>query len=1052
MWSLVLGGLFSAFTIRREFFPEMDSDSARIALSLPGASPDEVEESLGRKVEDAVSDLDGVEKVTTILLEGGGSVIVKFEDSGDISKHLDDVRDRIELLQDLPEEADRSRVMELKAHIPVIQVTVFGEVDEETLKRSIRSVEDDLKSSPRMGSVIVSGARGYEIRIEVDHVALLRLGLPLTAVAEAVTAWMKEVPGGTIRAADGQIAVRTMGVEERADRIREIVVRADSDGRMWRLSDIATVEEGFVDDETSEKFNGAPAAKCTVYKGVGDDAIDMAQFVRGYVAGRRGEPSGAGWRESIFGGPRLEGFALGMKRGPLPVEIRAHNDLARIIDGRLNLLVDNAFQGAFLVFLTLLFGVNYRAAWWVMTGIAVAIFGTLLIMNVTGVTLNLLTMFSLLIVIGMLEDDAIVFTESIERVRVVEGLPPEEAAVRGTTKVMWPVIASVMITIVAFAPLGMVEGAMGDMLGELPIVVSIALFVSLLEAICMLPSHIAHSMMRIASGKTWWLDRALAGWDRWRDGTAWPWLERKYRLLAEWCVLHRYVTVSAAVSLLIVSLALVAGGQLPFTFLPTDDTETVVVDLRLPLGSSVERTKLVGARVEAACRSQPEVAAVTSLYGLRIDWQTAITDAASGNIAQLFIELHPIEQRDRHSNEVVDSIRRAVGGIPEVEQLTFSEVSGGPPGEDISLEVVGDNIETIREAVALIEDDLRQFKGVLAVSDDDFDAAPEIQVSIKPSAAALGLTPAIVARQIRGAIHGIDAHVHTADREDIDVRVRLDHATRTRLDLGTNMWIVAPGGTITPLCEVADAREGAGEAVVRRIDRKRAITVNADTEMGTYPELVVEALAGTLHQIATEMPGVDVRMAGKQRDRADAFSTIPYAAGAALLLIFAILAWLFGSYTQPLAVMAAIPFGIIGAIWGHIVMGYELTFLSLIGVVALSGVTVNNSLVMVEFVNAERHRHASLRDALVAAGSQRLRAILLTSITTVFGLAPLVFEQSFQARFLIPMAISLCGGLLSATFLTLLLLPSVLIIIDDTKALLRRVWGMPAPRTIATDE
>ena len=1039
-WSVLLGGLFSAFTIRREFFPQMDPDRLTAVMSYPGASPDEIEESLARKVEDAAEGVQDSDRITTLAFEGGGSVEVKFSDGANLGKRKDDLRDAVDSLRDLPEDAERTRIIEFEPSIPVIQVTAFGDADSETLKRCAREIEDDLKSYSGMGRLDVSGARDYEIRVEVDHAALLRLRIPIHQLSDAVSSWMREVPGGIVRSPDGHMAVRSLGVEERADLIREIVI-ATGGGQSWRVGDVAKVEEGFVDDENALRYNGKEAAFVTVFKGPNDDAIDMAEFVRGYVAGRNGKALELGFMDRLFGSPRQEGWELGNARGPLPVELETNTDLARIIDGRLELLRSNAFQGAALVFLTLLLGVNYRAAWWVMAGIVVAILGTLLIMQIMGVTLNLLTMFSLLLVLGMLEDDAIVFAESIESAAEKEGMAPEEAAARGVGRVFWPVVASVTVTIVAFLPLAFVGGSFGDMLEELPIVVCIALFVSLLEAAILMPAHIAHGMRRIAAGRIQWSDKVLAPWDRVRDHRLWPWLEARYESLASWCVLHRYVTVSAGIGILIFSLGMVAGGRLPFTFLPAEDTETVVVALRMPLGTSLERTMEVGAKIEAATRTQPETKGITSIYGSQMDWESGAEEAVSGNVAQFFIELEEVEKRDRHSDDVIASIQRQLGGLPEAEDISFTEMTGGPGGADISIEVRGEELEELRAVSQRLTEALGAFNGVLDVADDDYAAQPEVQMRLRPEAASLGLTPAEVARQIRGAIHGIDAHVHTADREDIDVRVRLDDASRSRLDLAGGLWIVTPRGKVVPLSEVAEVRDGSGHSAIRRVDRLRTITIGADTDPATAPEEVVAALDPTIAQLADEYPNVRVDLAGKQKDRIDAFATIPMAAGAALLAMYAVLAWLFGSYTQPFAVMAAIPFGIIGAIWGHIFLGFSLTFLSVIGLVALSGVVVNNSLVMVEFVNRERASGQPLRSALVLAGKRRLRPILLTSITTVVGLAPLVFEQSFQARFLIPMAISLCGGLLSSTFLTLLLLPATLVIMEDLGHFVRWAFG-----------
>ncbi len=1042
MWALVIGGVWSALTMRREFFPEIAPDSAQVVLSYAGASPEEVEESLARKVEDAVREEDDVDKVSTTIVEGGGAVIVRYMDGVDIDEKIQDLRTRIDGLQDLPPDADRLKVIEWKAIMPVIQVAIHGDVDPRTIKNTLRQVEDDLRAWPGMGRILVSGRRADEMRVELRDAELVRHALPITHVADAISAWMKEIPAGAVRSADGEAAVRTRGVEERSQAMLGIVLKALPDGSTVRLGDVGTVVEGFTDDTTDWRYQGQPGGNLTILRAVGQDAVRMAEFTRGYVLARAGGEITASPLDHLMDSPRLQGWEAGRARGLMPpgMSIAKHNDLARLIDGRISLVTENAWQGAVLVFLTLLLGVSVRGAFWVMNGMVVAIFGTILFMNLCGVTLNMLTMFGLLIALGMLEDDAVVFTESIDDL-ARRGVEPERAAVEGTSRIFWPVFASILISIVAFVPLAMVKGSIGDLLSDLPRVVAIALAISLIETSWMLPSHMAHSSAVFRQGRRVWLDELTAPFDRWRDERLWPFLQLRYARLATWAVDHRFMTISAAIAAFIVSVGAVLGGRVPFEFLPSDDTESFFVDFRLPLGASLARTREVAQRIEAAVQSQPEVVGAVTMSGLSINYETGNASAINGNVGQLFVELVPVEARDRKSGEVVDSILAAIGSMPEVEDLRITQISGGPPGADITFEFASEDPSVLEYAVDRFKQAMRSVEGVVSVNDDNLSAAPEIQLELRPSAAVLGFTPVELARQVRGAIFGLDAHVFTADREDVDVRVRLDEATRTTPSFTQDLWVIAPSGQAVPLSEVATVRDGVAHASIRRTNRMRTITVTGDVREGVIPERVVEALGPALASILHDTPGLRVREGGRQKDLTDAFSTLPRAAMTAFLLIYAILCWLFGSFLQPFAVMATIPFGVIGAVWGHAIMGYEMTFLSLIGIVALSGVVVNNALVLVEFVNELRGKGVVLHDALIEAGTMRLRAILLTSITTVFGLAPLMLEQSFQARFLIPMAISLCFGLLSATMLTLLLLPAQLLVADSLASFVRRVGG-----------
>ena len=1081
MWFLVIAGVAALLLMRREFFPAVEPEAARIAIIYPGASPAEVEESMARKIEDAVIDVDGAKKVSANLAEGGGAVVVEFADGADIEQGLDDIRIAVDSLQDLPDAAERIRVTELKPNFPVIIVTLFGDSGEEALKRSAQRVGDDLRTLPGMGAVIMTGARPYQIRVDVDRAALARHGLRLPQVADVVQAWMAEVPSGTMRTGGANVGVRMLGAAERADAIRAIPLQATTTGQVVSVGDVARVVEGFGDEQVLRRFNGKPAVSLVVFKTPEEDAVRIAEMVRGYVAARQGialEPASVWNRLTglINGSDRGRGYALGEQsnaNAPLSCSIAAHNDLARIIEGRLDLLTSDALQGSALVLIVMILFMNVRAAWWVMSGIFVSIGCTALTMWALGVTLNLVTMFGLLIVVGMLADDAIVVADIIIQ-RSAGGRNPERAAIEGTKSVFWPIIANATTIILAFLPLAYIAGRMGDLLSALPIVAAVALGSSVVETMVILPAHMAHAIHGMRERRANWLARIWGRFERWREERFVPGVQRRYARFASYCVDHRYAATSLTIGVLIASLGLVAGGRLPFVFLPAEDTETVIVDIRLPIGSTQSATAAVVERFERALQGPAEISGYSSILGQSTNFETGQPDASAAHIAQIFVELYPVESRTRDSGTVMNEVRAALGNVDEAESVTYSEISGGPAGADITYQIRCADPDVAREAASRLKAALARFDGVYSINDDDFSTQRELRVSLREGAAAMGLTSADVAMQVRGILFGLDAHTYSADREDIDVRVRLDEASRARIDSITDLWIATPpggpmggpmggmgGGTgagmagaapvaaptatggRVPLSEVADVTEDNAYAAVRRVDRERAITVTADCGAGTIPEDITRALEQDLEAIRRDLPGIDVREAGRQKDLADAFSSLPYAFLAALAMIYVVLAWLFGTYSQPFAVMIAIPFGLIGVVWGHVFMGYQLTFLSLIGTVALSGIVVNNSLILVEFANERMRDGESLRDALINSGASRLRPILLTTGTTIFGILPLLLERSFQARFLIPMGISIAAGLLSATILTLIILPANLMIIDDVRRALRALWGAP---------
>jgi multidrug efflux pump subunit AcrB len=540
----------------------------------------------------------------------------------------------------------------------------------------------------------------------------------------------------------------------------------------------------------------------------------------------------------------------------------------------------------------------------------------------------------------------------------------------------------------------------------------------------------------------------------WRDEVILHRIVPAYARLLNLSLRYRYVALAAATAVLIMSAGMLAGGRLVFVFLPTEDSETLVINLRMSLGTSIERTAEVAARIEEAVRAQEETKSISAVVGQRSNLDTGTVDALATHLAEMFVELKPIEDRDRPSDEVIASIREHLGVIEDAERISYAGVSGGPSGADITLELQGADGEMLLAASDAVKHELSRFEGVRDIFDDNAMGQPELQINLKPAAAALGFTVSNVAAQMRGALYGIDAHVFSEQQEDIDVRVRVDETTRRSLHSIETIWLISPDGARVPLSEVAELVDGSSHATIRRVDRARAITVTADTDPAISPETITAEFGrSVLPGLRAEYPGVSIKFAGRQEQMADAFASLPIGMVAAMLLIYLILAWLFSSYTQPFAVMLAIPFGLIGVIWGHLALGFDLTFLSLIGFVALSGIIVNDSLILMQFYNTRREEGATILQGLIEAGQQRLRPIFLTTITTVLGLTPLMLEQSFQARFLIPMAISISFGLMSGTVLILLVLPCIVVIVDDIKAVLHFLWfGRPRSATVVGAE
>ncbi|MBH06487.1 MAG: hypothetical protein CMJ20_09215 [Phycisphaeraceae bacterium] len=1052
----IIAGIWSAQSLRREFFPETHPESAQVTLRYPGAIPTEIEESLVVKVESKLSDLDEVDELISTVAEGGGGIVVKFREGiGDIEEAVDEIERAIDSLTDLPDEAETIDVQELDVKIPVIRLTLFGPAEEQVLKRTSRAIRDELQTLNGMGDISIFGVRDYEIRVDVRPSALVEHGLSLLQIRNSISTWMTELPGGTVRSRDGNVSVRTKGVLERSQAIGQIILKSTPAGQVLRVSDIANVSDSFVDQDLTLHYQGQPATTLTIHKVTGQDIVNIAGMVRAYADGRSGRPYERTFKDVFFQTKRAKAYELGAQSpNPLPddLQLQTNSDFARFVEGRLHLLVKNATYGAILVFATLLIFLNWRVAKWVAVGLFIALCGTLMLMLITDVTLNLLTMFGLIVVLGLLVDDAIVISENIQT-HYESGEPPLTAAVRGAEQVTWPVVATVLTSIVAFLPLRFIRGHIGDLLGALPMVVTCALLMSLIESLLILPSHMGHSLGNRVKRRNGRLRSLMNRFERARDNLLFNHIVPSYGKLLSLMLHHRYISISTAVAVLMISIGLMVGGRVPYTFLTASDSETFIVDLRMPIGTPIDKTRQLAAMIENAAHTQPETKNVATIVGQRANIDTGANEALRSHIAQIFVELKPVEHRERESSQVISSVRQQLtGNLDDAERVLFTELSGGPTQSDITLQVRGVEEDQMVALVRRIKHELSLFRDIHDIYDDHSLGQQELSITLKPGAAALGLSTTDVAQQVRGALHGLNAHVFTSEGEDIDVRVRLAESSRRNLYEIENLWITAPNDTSMglkasgqpvglksiPLNQIATIQNGLTYSTIKRINRQRAITVTADCEPGVSPEAIVTKLP--LDELRREYPNIEINLGGRQQQQMDAFKSLPYGFAAALVMIYIILAWLFSSYTQPLAVMLVIPFGLIGVFWGHFFLGYDLTFLSLIGFVALSGIVVNDSLILVNYYNTRRAKGHDIRASLLQAGCRRFRPILLTTITTVLGLTPLMLEQSFQAKFLIPMAISISFGLVGATGLILLVLPCVILIMDDLKHVAHGMW------------
>ena len=1014
MCSVLVGGVVAWISMIREFFPRMDAEQVIITVPYPGATPEEIERSVTRLVEREIEDVADVEEIQSSVFEGVTLIVDRDRVLNDIRGELDKV------IPDLPDGAEEPAVVEARPYIPVIAVVLSGDVPEHQLHEAVMRVRDDLLDLDGVTELFVTGFRKREITIEIMPEKLDEYGLTFEQVGRALAALNRDVPGGQLKGAKSNVRVRTMGEERVPSDIAKKIILTTPEGTAIHLGDIARVRHAFEDKTEAGLFQGKSAAQIFVFKTPEQDAIKIAEGVKRYVAET----------------PTMVGGA---------VKLETTTNLARFIEGRLDLMVRNARTGLILLLIALALFLELRVALWVAVGLAVAFMGTFVVMWIFGLTINLISLFGLIVVLGLIVDDAIVIGENIFR-KQREGMPPLEAAEDGANKVAMPVIAAVLTTIAAFLPLAFIEGRMGTFLGVLPQVVIAALAVSLVEAFLILPGHLAHK------GRPWFAGhflRVRAFGERFSEGrhyffeTLLPsFLGRQLRFMLRW----RYATAALALMLLPIVAGLVAGGVVPFVFLPETDAETLTADLEMAAGTPEAETQRILGLVEAMARSKPEVQSTFAVIGAAFGERGRQAASDPAVVGQVTIEMVPADEREakglRKSQKLLTELRREAAQLPGVRRLSFTSRSGGPSGADLEIRVRGDDLDLLQKAVVHVREHIATYEGLEEMYDDRELGQLEARMRLRDDARLLGLTSSDVALQLRHALFGFEVQDLQIGDDEVTVRVMLPESERRTLeDLG-RLRSGLPSGARVPLGEAATFDTERGYAALMRVDGKRAVTITAqiDDDVANVGQMTA-SIGKAMLDIGTRFPGVSLTFEGQRKETRESMGSLQYLFPIALLAIYAIIAELFRSYLQPLIVMSIIPFGLIGAVLGHLVMGFPLTLLSMIGLVALSGIVVNDGLILVDMANRRRREGLPLLEAVLDASKGRMRPILLTSITTCVGLAPIMLETSFQAQFLIPMAISIVFGLGFATFLVLALLPVFYLCLEDLRSAIRWLFG-----------
>lgn len=1020
MLVIVITGLYSVSNrTPLEVFPSFELDIVNITVLYRGATPAEAEEAVVLRIEEAIFDIEGIEKITAVAHEGGATVSVEVADGYEPKALLDEIKNKVDAINSFPAEIERPIYASSLRKREVIAVGISGEVSERQLRELGERVRDDLSALPEVSQVELDNVRDYEISIEVSTAALDAYGLSLQAVAEAVRSSSLDLAAGEIRSSSGDLLIRTVGQAYGKADFADVVVLSRNDGTRVTLADVATIKDGFEDTPLQSQFNGKPGVIVEVYR-VGDQsAIVVADAVKTYVAEAQASlPSG--------------------------ISMTTWRDRSRIVKARLATLSNSAIQGGILIFILLALFLRFSVAVWVCIGIPVSFMGVLAIMPELGVTINIVSLFAFILVLGIVVDDAIVTGENIYAHLQKSG-DPTRAAIEGTQEVTVPVTFGVLTTAAAFAPILFMGGDRGAIFAQIPMIVIPVLLFSLVESKLILPSHLKH--LKVHGDKPE-QHNIFVRWQRgFADGFE-RFVFRFYRPVLEAALRQRYLVWSIFVAGLIIVFAVIASGALRFVFFPRVQSESATASLSMPAGTPFATTQRhVELITNKALQLQDKYIdpGTGESIILNISSVSGSTGSSGGaHIGRVRFEILSPEQRSLSvtSTELANEWRRLIGAIPGAQDLSFrAEIGRG--GAPLDVQITGRDIDQLSQVAGLVRQRLAQYPGVFDIADNLSDGKREVQLTLKPGAEQLGISLEQLARQVRNAFFGVEAQRIQRGRDDVRVMVRLPEQERQNLATLEQLRIRTSAGLDVPFSEVADASYARSFSNIRRIDRERVVNITGDVDKAnTDIEAVKRDLDAWLAETLAQYPAVRSSLEGEAAEQRESMSSLLVGLGFVLFVIYGLLAIPFKSYGQPIIVMSVIPFGIIGAVLGHMLLGMDLSILSVMGMLALTGVVVNDSLVLVDYVNQRRKAGMALLEAVSTAGVRRFRAVMLTSITTFAGVTPLLLEKSTQAQFLIPMAVSLGFGVLFATLITLVLIPVNYMILEDVKAALGRLFRL----------
>ncbi|MBG28671.1 MAG: hypothetical protein CMI31_01545 [Opitutae bacterium] len=1025
MGLILVGGIASMRGIKMELFPDFDLDIITVSVPYPGAAPVEVEEAICAPIEEKIWDLAGVKELKSYARENVGVVAVEIESGFEVSRLVDEIKARVDTLETLPEQAEKPMVEPLVAKRLVLALAIHGQTDEKTLRKLAERTRSELTDLPNITQVTISGVRNPEISIEIPEKKLREHGLSFDDVARVLRASSTDMAGGVVKSSAGETLLRVKGKAYSGTDFENIELLSTPQGGKVYLGDVAEVIDGFEDNTLYTRFKGEPAITLRVFRVGKQSPLDISEQVAAYVS---------------------------EKKNSLPdgLSMAIWQDRSYYLKGRLQMMVENATLGLLLVFLVLSLFLRPSLAFWVGLGIPISFCGAFAMMGVMGTSVNLVSLFAFIVVLGILVDDAIIVGESVYT-KGKEGLSSRKAAIEGTRMVAVPVTFAVITSMVAFIPMLFLPGWAGKLTRDIPLVVIPALLFSLIESKFILPYHL--SLCRFSKDKV--KSFVLRIQDKIANSLE-RFVKKAYQPALEACLNRRYLTLSAFMGILIVTVGLIWGGHLPsIRGFPPVPSDYISVKLVMQEGTPGEETERILIKIERARR---EMVAELLAEGSKDPFKHVMTTMggnpfaggprsggqtpSGANLGEITGELVKSEERSKSAPEISALWRKKIGPLPGVKELNFQDVAAGGSRVAIDLEIAGRDLKEMAEAAKEVKSELLGYEGLFGITDTFAGGKKELELKLKENSRSLGISQFDLGRQVRQAFYGEEIQRLLRDSDEVKVMLRYPERQRKTLGALEEMRIRTADRAEIPFYEVAQASPEKGYPTIHRSNRMRTVNVqsSADKFVAKIPEIEEKLDSELLPELKTKYPALRFTFVGEKRESDESDSSLLQAFMITLFAIYGLLAIPFRSYLQPFLVMTVIPFGLVGAALGHLLFEIPLSRLSIFGLVALTGVVINDSLVLVHYINRERGKLEILHAAR-KAGSARFRPIILTSLTTFVGLLPILFERSLQAQFLKPMAISIGFGVLFATLITLILVPSLYLVLEDLRIWVWRLLG-----------